>query len=346
MATSRPTGNLLDTLERHSRDIRRLKARVGAIIDVTDHGEQGGLLDDDHTQYLNVARHDADDHSGLLPIDHGTDVTGLLDDDHTQYHTDSRASTWHSGLAGAHVTNGDSHNHSGGDGATIDHGSLSGRGDNDHSQYALTSGDTFTGIVDFNSAIHANVINGIGIQHGGVDYFWEPNQTPDRYWINTPDGINFYIGPRAGGDHIGYMALRTDRLDVLATGGRAFDARSDNVYLTGARDNTTASSANTLIQALDGRIFRSTSALKYKTDVERADYLADIELVPTKHWRTDDEKWRYGLVADWLVDQDPLLGEHAETLDENTEVENYDTRAVLAIMAAKINRLEEKLATI
>jgi hypothetical protein len=30
-----------------------------------DHGALTGLADDDHTQYLNVARHDADDHSGL-----------------------------------------------------------------------------------------------------------------------------------------------------------------------------------------------------------------------------------------------------------------------------------------
>jgi hypothetical protein len=37
------------------------------------------------------------------------------------------------------VTNGDSHNHSGGDGAQIDHGGLAGLADNDHTQYALNS---------------------------------------------------------------------------------------------------------------------------------------------------------------------------------------------------------------
>lgn len=36
---------------------------------------------------------------------------------------------------GAGVTNGDSHDHSGGDGAQIDHGGLGGLGDDDHSQY-------------------------------------------------------------------------------------------------------------------------------------------------------------------------------------------------------------------
>jgi hypothetical protein len=55
------------------------------IYDTNDHGGLFGLVDDDHTQYLNVTRHDADDHSGLLPIDHGSNVNGLGDDDHTQY---------------------------------------------------------------------------------------------------------------------------------------------------------------------------------------------------------------------------------------------------------------------
>jgi len=41
---------------------------------------------------------------------------------------------------GGSVTNGDSHDHSGGDGAQIDHGGLSGLSDDDHSQYAKLAG--------------------------------------------------------------------------------------------------------------------------------------------------------------------------------------------------------------
>lgn len=48
---------------------------------ITDHGALSGLADDDHTQYFNSTRHDADDHSA---VDHGT-ILGLADDDHTQY---------------------------------------------------------------------------------------------------------------------------------------------------------------------------------------------------------------------------------------------------------------------
>lgn len=76
--------------------------------------------------------------------DHGA-LTGLGDDDHTQYHNDARGDVRYSPLSHLHtgvyspasqgVTNGDSHNHSGGDGGTIDHGALSGRSDDDHTQY-------------------------------------------------------------------------------------------------------------------------------------------------------------------------------------------------------------------
>jgi hypothetical protein len=50
--------------------------------------------------------------------DHGY-LTGLTDDDHLQYLTTARALTWHVALSGSHVTNGNSHDHAGGDGATV-----------------------------------------------------------------------------------------------------------------------------------------------------------------------------------------------------------------------------------
>ena len=50
------------------------------------------------------------------------------------------------------VTNGDSHNHSGGDGAQIDHGGLAGLSDDDHPQYVHDTGnETVEGIKTFGS---------------------------------------------------------------------------------------------------------------------------------------------------------------------------------------------------
>ena len=56
--------------------------------------------------------------------DHGA-LTGLADDDHTQYHTDARGDARYAPTAKG-VTNGDAHNHDGGDGAQIAYASLSG----------------------------------------------------------------------------------------------------------------------------------------------------------------------------------------------------------------------------
>jgi hypothetical protein len=67
--------------------------------------------------------------------DHGA-LTGLADDDHSQYHNNARGDARYSVLAHDHaatyapiakgVTNGDTHDHSGGDGAQIAYASLSG----------------------------------------------------------------------------------------------------------------------------------------------------------------------------------------------------------------------------
>ena len=54
--------------------------------------------------------------------DHGA-LTGLADDDHTQYHNDARGDARYALIAKG-VTNGDTHDHSGGDGAQIDYTTL------------------------------------------------------------------------------------------------------------------------------------------------------------------------------------------------------------------------------
>lgn len=134
------------------------------------HSGLSGLSADDHTQYHTDARGDAryylqtqvdtkftssgvtngnsHDHSGGdgAQIDHGG-LAGLSDDDHTQYHNDIRGDVRYytqtqldTKFTASGVTNGNTHDHSGGDGAQVDHGGLNGLGDDDHSQYLLANG--------------------------------------------------------------------------------------------------------------------------------------------------------------------------------------------------------------
>jgi hypothetical protein len=115
-----------------------------------DHGGLGGLADDDHTQYLlangtrglsadwDAGSHEiraqtleADVATGTAPltIASTTVVTNLNADQLDGNHAAAFAT------AAQGVTNGDSHDHAGGDGAQIDHGGLGGLSDEDHPQY-------------------------------------------------------------------------------------------------------------------------------------------------------------------------------------------------------------------
>ena len=60
--------NSVNTAIRGIYDLRRVSSGGDAIAStpVSDHGSMTGLADDDHTQYLNEARHDALDHSGVM----------------------------------------------------------------------------------------------------------------------------------------------------------------------------------------------------------------------------------------------------------------------------------------
>jgi hypothetical protein len=94
----------------------------------TDTGKQ--KIGDGATAWASLAYY----HDPVLVTDHGG-LTGLSDDDHSQYHNDTRGDARYSLLAHDHaatyapiakgVTNGDSHDHSGGDGAQISYSTLS-----------------------------------------------------------------------------------------------------------------------------------------------------------------------------------------------------------------------------
>lgn len=88
-------------------------------------------MDENDTCYLTIAQ------SG------GTQQTDIS---YTSYATTLSIHGKDTALFGTGVTNGNSHDHAGGDGAQIDHGGLGGLSDDDHSQYSLVDGTrTFTG---------------------------------------------------------------------------------------------------------------------------------------------------------------------------------------------------------
>jgi len=106
-----------------------------------------------------------------------------------------------------------------------------------------------------------------------------------------------------------------------------------NVY-----NNTTGTSSANVEVLSGGAIRRVTSARKYKEDIEWAPWLADVSLRPVRYKKKEGPRYFYGFIADELADEDRLLG-----VFDDGEIEDYDTRAVLAVRAAKIDRLESRL---
>jgi hypothetical protein len=143
-----------------------VKTNYNGVIDASllamsgiDHGGLDGLEDDDHEIYHTDARGDARyyteaESDTLLATKsdsahthfHST-LSGLNNDDHSIYHTDVRGDLRYNTraeieerLTASGITNGNSHDHSGGDGGTISHGSLSNLLVDNHTQYFLADG--------------------------------------------------------------------------------------------------------------------------------------------------------------------------------------------------------------
>jgi len=105
-----------------------------------DHGGLAGIADDDHTQYVrhNLATADSDMLVGQAA---GSWIKKTLAEIKTILGLGSAAYTASGdyAVAAKGVTGGDGHDHTGGAGATVDHGVLSGLADDDHTQYTKHS---------------------------------------------------------------------------------------------------------------------------------------------------------------------------------------------------------------
>ncbi len=133
----------------------------------------------------------------------------------------------------------------------------------------------------------------------------------------------------------GLYRAGTNQVALAGAGKESFKSNGTTVWLLPVYTDTSGTAADVSVGS-DGRLRRSTSARKYKSRINyNMDHLADIDLRPAKFYRKDDKAWYIGFIADDLGDQEPLLGAY-----EDGEIANYDLRSVVAVLAAKANRLE------
>lgn len=122
----------------------------------------------------------------------------------------------------------------------------------------------------------------------------------------------------------GFQAMRMQGAGGLLGMQNVFDSTD------GAAENVNVNS--------NGFLRRSTSARRYKSDIRDATDLVDIVLQPVTFHHDESGQDYLGFIADDIADQLPIAGVFHDGL-----IENYDQRAVIAILAAKVNSLTERL---
>lgn len=173
--------------------------------------------------------------------DHGM-LSGLGDDDHSHYHNDARGDARYAQLANG-VTNGNSHDHAGGDGGQIDHGGLNGLGDNDHPQYAnkLSVSSVSPTTANISAAVNTRYLANIA------------GLTNNRQFIlpagTVGDEIELVI---TNGDDV-YSLVVLGNTGITINGGSAATEWS-RLFITDEVVRFTATSSSNWRVAYDGRI--------------------------------------------------------------------------------------------
>ncbi len=162
---------------------------------VTDHGDLDGLTDDDHSQYLNIARHDLVARHPLAVLDSAVC---------SETEADSKITT-HKNNASAHHTKTDS--------SEIDHGSVQGLADDDHSQYLNTARHDLTARHPLGTVVpHESALNNIGNVNVPA-----PADNDVPYWDNAA-GLWKCKAPVAGGWNASLTFVIDGGGEVITTG--------------------------------------------------------------------------------------------------------------------------------
>jgi len=146
-------------------------------------------------------------------------------------------------------------------------------------------------------------------------------------------GISFASDPDTGIYWYGtnQIAISVGGTLEMLLGSSGFKVQ--NVY-----DSTDPTAANVFVDT-DGGLKRSTSSIRYKTNVRDAGWLAMIPLRPVAFTSRMKSTHHFGLIAEEVADALP----EAAIRGDDGRIEDYDTRAVIAVLVAKVNRLEKRL---
>ncbi len=211
----------------------------------------------------------------------------------------------------------------------------------DNEGYTNTWAGFYTGTSDYTHEL-LTAIGGANkgvIIHGGTYY---------KGALNSQNVPRILVGSSMYGDHLGDNRIRIE---------------ADYVHIPSVNAKTTGSAPNVYV-APDGALVRSTSASKYKTDIQRSystDYGDKLLDLPTAIWTDKGQKERYeagkrhikpeqyfGMIAEDLADAglDLLVSRNPQTHEiEGIQYERIAPALLPVIkeLKDKVNRLEKKV---
>jgi hypothetical protein len=209
---------------------------------------------------------------------------------------------------------------------------------NDDGQFLSPDGNaslpSLSFIGDTDTGIYRNATNQLGVTAGSSVASFRPYPGFSGFMslhFNN-DGDTFIGGPAS------------DSLQLVVNGGQGIGLSSGAVHSAIIRDSTTGSAANLFIASSggnNGRLMRSTSSLKYKEGWEFADedVLASLDLPTPIVWEDKNSGTMLGFGTEHIQ---AVLDAATQDLDDEGNPDNYDVRSLVAILSAKIKKLERE----
>jgi hypothetical protein len=156
----------------------------------------------------------------------------------------------------------------------------------------------------------------------------------------------------AGGISIGTTTASPTSGILLPING-IINTDGGTLYSYSVRDTTTASAANTFIDPTDGFLARSTSSIKYKTnveDIEPSKYKSIYEMRPVWYrsiGERDRKDWSYyGLIAEEVGEVDPRLVHWAKKEDGTLEAEGVMYERLTVLLLAELKEIKIELNSV
>ena len=208
------------------------------------------------------------------------------------------------------------------------------------------SDPSFTFTNDGDTGMYRRGSNDIGFTIGGVNRFqisssYMNSVTTASYAIKHAAGTNALPTYSFLGD-LGTGMVRGSVNQVILTcaGIPELYISPTQLVVPNVYNDSITGTANVTVST-NGRLRRATSAKKYKKKIKPALGLENITLRPVFFTSKTEDTTHIGFIADDLGEQDKRLGMY-----HDGEIEDFDTKAILAVLAAKMNRLEDEIAVL